>query len=125
MLKIGEFARICNVSPQTLRYYNEEGILCPDEIDPCSGYRYYSPEQAEDFRLIQTYKEAGFALDEIRVLMYGDPCRHDALMDMKRTEINNNVQVLQNKLSLLDSLSRRQEQETVLLQEKKGDHHEN
>ena len=125
MLKIGEFARICNVSPQTLRYYNEEGILCPDEIDPDSGYRYYSPEQAADFRLIQTYKEAGFALDEIRVLLHGDPSHHDALMDMKRNEISNNVQVLQNKLSLLESLSRAQGQRTAPAQKKKGDHREN
>ena len=105
MLKIGEFARMCNVSPQTLRYYDEEGILCPDEIDPGSGYRYYSPEQAEAFRLIQTYKEAGFALGEIKVLLHGDPSHHNALLDMKREEINTRVQVLLNKLSLLDGLS--------------------
>ena len=35
MLKIGEFAKICNVSTQTLRYYDAEKILCADEIDPC------------------------------------------------------------------------------------------
>ena len=97
----------------------------PREIDPASGYRYYSPEQAADFRLIQTYKEAGFALDEIRVLLHGDPSHHNALMDMKRTEIHNNVQVLQNKLSLLDSLSRRPEQKTAPTPKKEGDHYEN
>ena len=109
MLKIGEFARICNVSPHTLRYYNDEGVLCPDETDPATGYRYYSPEQVETFRLIQSYKEAGFALEEIKVLIHGDPARHDALMAMKRAEISEGVRNLQNKLSLLELLSRQEE----------------
>ena len=70
MLKISEFARICNVSSQTLRYYAAEGLLCPDEIDPKSGYRYYSPEKIETLYRIQNYKEAGFSLDEIKDLLY-------------------------------------------------------
>ena len=113
MLKISEFARICNVSSQTLRYYDAEGILCPDAIDPSSGYRYYAPEKIETFRLIQTYKEAGFALDEIKELLYGDPARHYTLMAKKRNEMNLRVQALRTKLSLLDSLSRRKERQDV------------
>ena len=108
MLKIGEFARICNVSPQTLRYYDEQGILCPDATDPISGYRYYTPAQIESYRRIQTYKDAGFSLEEIKELMYGDPARFTALMAMKRNEISTGVKILQNKLSLLESLSRQQ-----------------
>ncbi len=104
MLKIGEFARICRVSTQTLRYYDTEGILCPDVIDPSSGYRFYAPEKIEDFRLIQTYKDAGFALEEIKVLLQGDSDRRNTLMARKRQEISGEVKALQNKLSLLDSL---------------------
>lgn len=111
MLKIGEFARICNVSPQTLRYYAEEGILCPDEIDSGTGYRYYAPEKIEAFRRIQIYKDAGFALEEIKELLHGDPSCRDALMAMKRNEISSNVEALQTKLSLLESLSQNREQQ--------------
>lgn len=36
MIKIGDFAKICNVSPQTLRYYDAEGILKADHTDEVS-----------------------------------------------------------------------------------------
>lgn len=104
MLKIGEFARICCVSTQTLRYYDAAGILCPDEIDPVTGYRFYAPEKIEIFRQIQTYKNAGFALEEIKVLLQGDSDRRNALMAMKRWEISGEVKALQAKLSMLESL---------------------
>ncbi len=109
MLKIGEFARICNVSPQTLRYYDEEGLLCPDRIDPHTGYRYYAPEKVELFRRIQAYKDVGFALEEIKELLRADPIRHHVLMTMKQREINRRVRGLQTTLSRLESLSGQQD----------------
>ncbi|TDX96666.1 UNVERIFIED_CONTAM: MerR-like DNA binding protein [Lysinibacillus xylanilyticus] len=45
MLSIGEFSKICGVSTKTLRYYDEIGLINPDEINAESGYRYYSIEQ--------------------------------------------------------------------------------
>ena len=41
MLSIGEFSKICQVSAKTLRYYDEIGLLRPEEINPENGYRYY------------------------------------------------------------------------------------
>ena len=34
----GEFAAICNVSKQTLFYYDQQGIFCPDHVGE-NGYR--------------------------------------------------------------------------------------
>ncbi|MBQ9151979.1 MAG: MerR family transcriptional regulator [Clostridia bacterium] len=109
MLKIGEFARICRVSTQTLRYYDAEGVLCADRIDPETGYRYYAPEKLETFRLIQTYKDAGFSLDEIKLLLAGDSAERGSLMAVKRQEIERDLKELQSKLSLLESMSRQRE----------------
>ena len=47
MLSIGEFSKICQVSAKTLRYYDEIGLLRPEEINPENGYRYYRVEQLE------------------------------------------------------------------------------
>ncbi len=113
MLKIGELARICNVSPQTLRYYDEEGLLCPDRIDPHTGYRYYVPEKVELFRRIQAYKDVGFSLEEIKELLCADPVRHHVLMSMKKREINQRVRGLQSTLSRLELLSGQQDLQGV------------
>ena len=48
MLKIGEFARLAQVSPRTLRHYASLGLLAPASVDPSTGYRYYEVHQLAD-----------------------------------------------------------------------------
>ena len=50
MIKIGEFAKICNVSAQTLRYYDAEGVLKADVVDSSSGYRFYSIDAVDRYK---------------------------------------------------------------------------
>ena len=53
--RIGEFAQLMGVSPDTLRYFEDRGILMP-ERDPVNGYRYYSIDcspQITRFRLLR------------------------------------------------------------------------
>lgn len=109
MLKIGEFARACGVSAQTIRYYDTEGVLSADFIDPESGYRYYAPEKLETFRRIQSYKEAGFSLEEIKQLLAGDARSRDLMMEAKRREIQQELRLNEFKLSRLESMSRLQD----------------
>ena len=49
MIKIGEMSKICNVSVQTLRYYDKIGLLKADKVEDSSGYRYYFPEKVKIF----------------------------------------------------------------------------
>ena len=45
LLRIGEVARLFNLSVGTLRHYEQMGLLDPAHIDPASGYRYYGSRQ--------------------------------------------------------------------------------
>lgn len=65
MLKIGEFARLSQVSMKTLRHYDTLGLLRPSQIDVENGYRLYNMEQLADMMRIQALKDCGFALEEI------------------------------------------------------------
>lgn len=69
MLSIGEFSKICRVSPKTLRYYEEIELIMPDEINPENGYRYYSVNQLETMLLINRLKSYGFSLEEIKSIL--------------------------------------------------------
>lgn len=69
MLSIGEFSKICEVSTKTLRYYDEVGLIKPDEINPENGYRYYSIRQLKKMLFINRLKSYHFSLDEIKVLL--------------------------------------------------------
>ena len=66
MLKISEFAKLCNTSEKTLRFYDKVGVLKAEYIHPDNGYRYYSRAQLEQYNRIVELKEVGFTLEEIR-----------------------------------------------------------
>lgn len=66
MYRIGEFSRICQATVKTLRYYDEIGLLIPDNIDKFTNYRYYSSFQINTYYNIITLKELGLTLEEIK-----------------------------------------------------------
>jgi DNA-binding transcriptional MerR regulator len=65
MFRIGEFSRITRVTIDTLRHYDALGLLKPAEVDPFTGYRYYSARQLGSLNRILALKEVGFSLEEI------------------------------------------------------------
>lgn len=73
MLKIGEFARLSQVSIKTLRHYDSLGVLRPSQVDSESGYRLYEMSQLVDVIRILAFKDCGFSLEEIAQLV----CRYD------------------------------------------------
>lgn len=73
LLKIGEFARLGNVSVRAIRFYHEAGLLEPSHIDPSSNYRSYEPKQLRVLQDIRLYKALRFSLAEIRQLLHDRP----------------------------------------------------
>ena len=59
LLPIGEFSARCGLSAKMLRTYAAAGLLTPAAVDRQSGYRYYSPAQEQDARLIGLLRRAG------------------------------------------------------------------
>ena len=79
MLSIGEFSAICKVSAKTLRYYAEIGLIHPEEINPESGYRYYSIRQLETMLFINRLKSYSFSLDEIKSILHSEELTEEIL----------------------------------------------
>ena len=65
MVRIKEFASICDCSIYTLRYYDEIGLLIPQVVDHDSGYRFYKEEQVNEYLEIKQFQEIGFSIKEI------------------------------------------------------------
>lgn len=61
----GEFATLCGTTKETLRHYNNIGLLKPVKVSS-NGYRYYSAFQFYDFYFIDTFKETGMQLKELK-----------------------------------------------------------
>ncbi len=65
MFRIGEFSRVTRVTIDTLRHYDALGLLKPANVDPFTGYRYYSARQLDSLNRILALREVGFSLEEI------------------------------------------------------------
>lgn len=70
MLRIGEFARLSQISIKMLRHYDALDVLRPSQIDPESGYRFYEVSQLADAVRILALKDCGFSLEEIAQLLH-------------------------------------------------------
>ena len=65
MIRIGDFARLGQVSVVTLRHYDDLDLLKPSYIDRASGYRYYSVAQLPRLNRILALRDLGFSLKQI------------------------------------------------------------
>ena len=87
LLSIGRFARLTGLSVGALRHYHEHGLLVPASVDPHTGYRSYSPAQAEEARLIGSLRELGLALPQVRAALAADPAARRAMLAAHRTRL--------------------------------------
>ena len=71
LYKIGMFAQMNHVTVKALRFYEEQGLLPPAFVDSENGYRYYTMNQMADIHRINALKQAGFTLDEIKLINHG------------------------------------------------------
>ena len=70
LMPIGDFSARSGLSAKRLRTYATEGLLAPAAVDPASGYRYYSPGQLSDARVIDALRQAGVPLADIRAFLW-------------------------------------------------------
>ncbi|GHO46247.1 MerR family transcriptional regulator [Ktedonospora formicarum] len=101
MLKIGEFARVGQVSIVTLRHYDQCGLLKPHALDPESGYRYYILEQLPRLHRILAFKDMGFPLEQILRLLEENlsPDQLQAMFLLKQEQTRQLIEAEQARLA--------------------------
>lgn len=65
--KIGEVVKKLNINRETIRYYENIGLLTENKRDK-NGYRLYSEDEIEKVEFILMVKSYGFSLKEIKVI---------------------------------------------------------
>lgn len=65
LLKIGEFAKLCQTTKDTILHYEKKGLLKACFIDS-NNYRYYSISQYLIFDRIKLLQDAGYSLNDIK-----------------------------------------------------------
>lgn len=104
----GEVARMAQLNMETIRYYENYGLIdTPPRSD--SGYRIYSEEVLTRLTFIKNAKECGFTLKEIRKALKAgkDSIRIEdfiALIDRKMSSIETEIEKHMNTMNMLGHL---------------------
>jgi DNA-binding transcriptional MerR regulator/predicted transcriptional regulator YdeE len=69
MFSIGEFSRISGITVKALRFYHEQGLLVPSQVDPRTGYRYYDWSMIDRARAIVYLRQFEFSLEQIKEIL--------------------------------------------------------
>lgn len=85
MFRIGEFSKMSKTTVKTLRYYDQVGLLKPQETDRFTGYRMYATDQLVTLHNIQQYRQIGLSVNEVAAILSGADCA--AILQKRRTEL--------------------------------------
>lgn len=115
MIKIGDFARLGQVSVVTLRHYDDLGLLKPIRVDNFTGYRYYAVTQLADLNHILALKDLGFSLDQIQQVLSGlTTDQLHGMLKMKQVEVQQQLVDEQARLSRIRNRLKQIEMEDTM-----------
>lgn len=119
LLKIQEVAAETGLTPRSIRYYEEVGLLEPAARSE-GAYRLYDASDLERLRFIKELRdEAGFSLAQIgqlleddaarernreRLLATQDPVERRALLEDARTRVERQIETLEAKSKRLSEM---------------------
>ena len=100
LYKIGMFAQMNHITIKALRFYEEQGLLSPAFVDSENGYRYYTMSQMADIQRITALKQAGFTLEEIKLINQGADAA--SLLASKKAALLKKIAELTSQIAVID-----------------------
>ena len=103
-MRIGDLARLGNVSVRALRFYDAIGLLRPLHIDSDSGFRHYGVSQIARLQQIRTFQDLGFSLARIREMLRRDlpAASLREWMEQRRAELKGQIREDMARLARID-----------------------
>ncbi len=68
MYRIGELAKLAEVTPDTIRYYEKQQMM-EHEVRTEGGFRLYTEKDLQRLKFIRYARQLGFTLESIRELL--------------------------------------------------------
>ena len=102
MFTVKQLSQIAGVTPRTLHYYDEIGLLKPSQVGQ-NGYRYYGDESLLRLQQILLYRELDMPLENIkRILGRGD---FDVLaaLERHRTELRKRIEKMERLCTTVEN----------------------
>lgn len=106
--KIGEISRLYHIGVDSLRYYEELGIIHPQRSE--SGYRLYSVDDIWRLNVIRELRQLGFSMERIGRYL------ENHTVDTTVALLEEEEEILQEKLRQLQRVQKNVEKRKTLLQ---------
>lgn len=103
MLTIGKLAALAGATPNTLRYYEREGMI-PPAAKGENGYRLYPQDTARRVHFIRQAQQCGFTLAEIRELLTLPQQASSCCSDVRKLAVEKKL-ALEVKIKLIKMMS--------------------
>ena len=103
MLTIGKVAQRAQVTADSIRFYEREGLIRPAGKSE-SGYRLYTEEAIRRIEFIKQAQECGFSLADIRELLELRSTDSACCDDIYRVSVEKKLQ-LEHKIKTLNAMS--------------------
>jgi DNA-binding transcriptional MerR regulator len=101
MLTIKQISQMAHVTPRTLRYYDQIGLLLPDEVGD-NGYRYYSDASLLKLQQILFYRELDFPLEQIKEIMGRENYDLQEALEDHKDQLRKRIDRLHKLVSTVD-----------------------
>lgn len=100
MFRIGIFSKMSKTTIKTLRYYDEIGLLKPEETDSFTGYRLYTTNQLLRLHRIQAYRQIGLSIEEIKLILADQ--NTETILENRKAELKAELADAQDRLSRIE-----------------------
>ena len=109
-ISAGAFARMCQTTRDTLRYYEKQGILVPKKSEK-NGYHYYSYAQISSYYFISTFRGLGCSVEDIKeYLLGGKEVRFDGFVDRQYAALLTQQRELERRIGIIGNTRKLLEQ---------------
>ncbi|MFJ3980009.1 MerR family transcriptional regulator [Streptomyces sp. NPDC090021] len=103
LMPIGAFARRSGLTSSALRFYADSGLLPPAEVDPVSGYRYYSTAQVARGTTLRRLRELAMPLAAVEAVLRSGAEEASRLLDEHVAKVVGDAAAVQQKAAVIKS----------------------
>lgn len=112
MYRIGEFSKMSKTTIKTLHYYDQIGLLKPNEVDRLTGHRYYTTKQLMILHKIQSLRQMGLSIDQIKLILEGQSAKE--ILEKRRQELVLELKNYEEQLSRIEFTLSGKEEEKIM-----------
>lgn len=102
MMTVKQLARTAGITPRTLHYYDEIGLLKPTRVGE-NGYRYYGDDALLRLQQILLYRELDMPLEGIREILGRRDFDVPAALERHKGELRRRIQRLERLLGTVNA----------------------